>query len=248
MTPIKPQGTHAMYSRRTFFRTAGVAAAAVATTSVVRADEEACAVFTPDRQKDISPDQALQLLKDGNARFIKGKTVNCDLRAQVKATSGYQSPFAAIVGCIDSRVPPELVFDQQLGAVFAARIAGNFINDDIIGSLEFATKVAGAKAVVILGHSECGAIKGAIDHVKLGFLTKMLANIEPAIEAVQGVEGDRKSKNKAFVQAVAEKNAILAAKMLTDKSDVLRELVEQKQLVIAAAMRDISTGEVKFLS
>ena len=236
-----------MYSRRSFFQAAGIATAALATTNAY-ADDNSCAVFTPDRQKDLSPDQALQLLKDGNARFLSGKTVNCDLRAQVKATSSYQSPFAAIVGCIDSRVPPELVFDQQLGSVFAARIAGNFVNDDIIGSLEFATKVAGAKAILVLGHSECGAIKGAIDHVKLGYLTKMLANIEPAVEAVQGVDGERTSKNKVFVQAVAEKNAILAAKMLTEKSDVLRELVEAKQLVISAAMRDISTGEVKFLS
>lgn len=188
------------------------------------------------------------MLKDGNARFMTGTTVNCDLRAQVKATAGHQAPFAVIVRCIDSRVPPELVFDQQIGDIFAARIAGNFVNDDIIGSLEFATKVAGAKAIVVLGHTECGAIKGAVDDVKLGLLTKMLANIRPAVDAVPGFDGERTSKNKKFVQAVADKNAVLAAQLLTARSEILRELVEQKQLVIAAAMRDIATGQVTFLS
>ncbi len=167
--------------------------------------------------------------------------------AQVHATSSGQSPFAAVVGCIDSRVPPELVFDQRIGDVFVARIAGNFVNDEIIGSLEFATKLAGAKAIVVLGHTECGAIMGGIDGAKLGLLTKMLENFNPPIEASRDVEGERSSKNKKLVQAVADTNALLAAKMLTDRSEVLRELVAQKQLVIAAAMHDISTGSVKFL-
>ncbi len=238
-----------MYSRRDFFKNA--AAVSIAATSVVHApaalSEEACKVFNPDLQKATSPEQAIQMLKDGNARFLAGKTVNCDLKLQVKESSQQQSPFAVIVGCIDSRVPPELVFDQQIGDIFAARIAGNFVNDDIIGSMEFATKVAGAKAIVVLGHTECGAIKGAIDGVKLGFLTKMLTNITPAVDAVAGFDGERTSKNKKFVQAVADTNAQLAAKMLTDKSEVLRELVANKQLVIAAAMRNIETGEVTFL-
>lgn len=236
-----------MFSRRSFFRSAAIATAALATTGA-HAEGDACSVYTPDRQKGVTPEQALQLLKDGNARFVDGKTINCDLRAQVKATASGQAPFAAIVGCIDSRVPPELVFDQRIGDVFAARIAGNFVNDDIIGSLEFATKVAGAKAIVVLGHTECGAVKGAIDKVKLGYLTKMLENIQPAVEAVKDAGGERTSKNKKFVQAVADQNAILAAKKLVEKSDVLRELIAQKQLVVAAAMRDISTGEVRFLS
>ncbi len=236
-----------MFSRRTFFRSAAIATAALAIQPVL-AEEQACAVYTPDRQKSVTPEQALQLLKDGNARFLAGTTINCDLRAQVKATSTQQSPFAAILGCIDSRVPPELVFDQRIGDVFAARIAGNFVNDDIVGSLEFATKVAGAKAIVVLGHTECGAIKGAIDKVELGLLTKMLANIEPAVASVAGFEGERTAKNKKFVQAVADQNAILAAKKLTDRSSVLSELVAQKQLVVVAAMRDIASGEVRFLA
>lgn len=236
-----------MVSRRNFvLSTAAVSVASVMTTTAATA-QDACAVFTSARQQSTSPEAALQLLKDGNTRFVAGKTVNCDLLAQVRATSTGQAPFAAIVGCIDSRVPPELVFDQRIGDVFAARIAGNFVNDDIIGSLEFATKVAGAKAIIVLGHTECGAIKGGVDGAKLGLLTKMLENFSPAIEASRAVEGARTSKNKKLVQAVADANAVLAAKKLTDRSDVLRELVQQKQLIIAAAMHDIGTGAVKFL-
>jgi carbonic anhydrase len=232
-----------MYTRRNFFISS--AAVSIAMTSAAKAND-ACVVFTPDKQKATTPDGALQLLKDGNARFVSGKSVNCDMSAQVRDTAAGQAPFAVVVGCIDSRVPPELVFDQQLGDIFAARIAGNFVNDDIIGSLEFATKVAGAKAIVVLGHTECGAIKGAVDGAKLGLLTKMLENFKPAIEASSGIDGDKSSKNKKLVQAVADMNAQLAAKKLTERSDVLRELVEQKQLLITSAMHDLSTGTVKF--
>ena len=158
------------------------------------ADDD-CVVFDAARQSAKTPDAALQRLMDGNARLLAGKTVNCDLLAQIEATAAGQAPFAAIVGCIDSRVPPELVFDQRLGSVFAARIAGNFVNTDIIGSLEFATAAAGAKLVLVLGHSECGAIKGAIDNVQLGNLTATLSNIWPAVEATAGIPGERNSKN-----------------------------------------------------
>ena len=132
--------------------------------------------------------------------------------------------------------------------MFVARIAGNFVNTDIIGSLEFATKIVGARAIVVLGHTECGAIKGSIDQVKLGNLTKMLENFTPAIEASKSVAGERSSKNAKLVQAVADANAKLAAKMLMDRSEVLRELVDNKQLVIAAAMHDVATGKVTFFS
>jgi carbonic anhydrase len=218
--------------------------AAVAETALA----QDCAVYTKDRQRSVSPAAAIDLLKAGNERFITGKSVNCSLMQQVKATAGGQAPFAAVVGCIDSRVPPELVFDQRIGDIFVARIAGNFVNIDIIGSLEFATKLAGAKAIVVLGHTECGAIKGAIDHAKLGNLTKMLRNFRPAIAAAKGVEGERSSKNNKLVQAVADVNARLAAKMLTDKSAVLRELVQNKQLTIASAMHDVATGKVTFFA
>lgn len=232
-----------MYTRRNFFGTA--AALTLAGTAAARG-QDACAVVTADKQKTTTPASAIQALKDGNARFIAGKTINCDLRTQVVATSTGQYPIAAIVGCIDSRVPPELVFDQRLGDVFAARIAGNFVNTDIIGSLEFATKVAGAKAIVVLGHTECGAIKGAVDNAKLGNLTKMLENFVPAVSAAQSVEGDKNSKNKKYVQAVADRNVEIAAKQLTEKSEVLRELVAAGQLQIVSAMHDLATGKVTF--
>ncbi len=207
-----------------------------------------CSAFDKSRQDGTSPDQALQMLQDGNARFLSGKSVNCDLLAQVRATASGQAPFAAVVGCIDSRVPPELVFDQQIGDIFAARIAGNFVNTDIIGSLEFATKLAGAKLIVVLGHTECGAIKGAVDDAKLGNLTATLANIRPSVIKIKPVDGPQTSKNKQLVQAVADQNARDAAAMLSARSQVLRELVSAGQLKIVAAMHDVGTGKISWLS
>lgn len=228
-------------TRRSFLGT--TAALTVASAATAHA-QEVCSVVTADRQKATTPAAALKALKDGNARFASGSTINCDLRAQVKATATGQYPVAAIVGCIDSRVPPELVFDQRLGDIFAARIAGNFVNTDNIGSLEFATKLADAKVIVVLGHTECGAIKGAVDNAKLGNLTKMLENFAPAVAASAGVEGERSSKNKKLVQAVADSNVTIAAKQLVDRSEVLRELVASGQLQIVSAMHDIATGQV----
>ena len=213
----------------------------------VHADDD-CVVFDAARQSAKTPDQALQRLMDGNARLLAGKTVNCDLLAQIEATANGQAPFAAIVGCIDSRVPPELVFDQRLGSVFTARIAGNFVNTDIIGSLEFTTKVAGAKLIIVLGHSSCGAIKGAIDQVQLGNLTATLNNVWPAVEATTGIAGERSSKNAAFVQAVAETNAKLAARTLVDRSPIMSALIDAGSLRVVAAMHDIATGRVSLLT
>jgi carbonic anhydrase len=223
----------------------GLALPVLVGTRAVLADDE-CVVFDAALQGAVTPDQALQRLMDGNARLLADKTVNCDLLAQIEATAAGQAPFAAIVGCIDSRVPPELVFDQRLGSVFAARIAGNFVNTDVIGSLEFATKVAGAKLVVVLGHSECGAVKGAIDNVQLGNLTATLGNIWPAVEATTGV-GERSSKNRAIVQAVAETNARLAARMLLERSPTMSELADAGSLKVVAAMHDVGTGRVTLL-
>jgi carbonic anhydrase len=209
--------------------------------------QDACSVFTPERQKATTPQDALRLLQEGNARFVSGKMVNCDLMKQVRATSHGQAPFAAIVGCIDSRVPPELVFDQQLGSIFAARIAGNFVNTDIIGSLEFCCKLMGSKAIVVLGHSDCGAIKGAIDQAKLGNLTETLSHIEPAVTATK-FAGKRTSKDKKLVQAVADTNAQLAARMILGRSPVLKEMADKKEIVVTAAMHDIETGRVSFFT
>lgn len=235
-----------MLSRRAFCTCASLPFASTLVPNAAHA-ADACAVMTRDLQKNVSPDGAINRLKEGNARFVSGKTINCDLMAQVKGTASGQAPFAAIVGCIDSRVPPELVFDQRIGDVFCARVAGNFINTDIIGSLEFAAKVAGTPAIVVLGHSECGAIKGAIDHVKLGNLTAMLANIDPAVKATKA-SGARDSKNAAFVQAVAENNVTMGVAMLTKKSAVLKELVAAKRLRIVGAMHDVATGRVSFMA
>jgi carbonic anhydrase len=235
-----------MISRRLFCGclAAGLSAVAVG----AHAQSQECTVFTPDRQKAISPDDAIARLKAGNERFSVGKSVNCDLLTQVKQTADHQSPFAAIVGCIDSRVAPELVFDQRIGDVFCARVAGNFANTDIIGSLEFATKVAGARAIVVLGHTSCGAIKGAVDNVKLGNLTAMLKNFQPALATLTRADGKRDSHNAALVQKVADANAKLTAATLTKRSAILKSLVDAKQLKIVAAMHDIKTGKIAWFS
>src|SRR3954449_13537625 len=203
-----------------------------------------CAVFTPDRQKSTTPDDAIARLNGGNERFTAGESVNCDLTAQVNQTAKNQSPFAAIVGCIDSRVPPELVFDQRIGDVFCARVAGNFVNTDIIGSLEYSTKVAGAKAIVILGHNFCGAIKSAVDDVKLGNITALLRNFRPALATLKPSDGHRDSHNHPLVQKVAEANARLTAASLPKRSRIIRTMVDSGELKIAAAMHDITTGQV----
>lgn len=216
--------------------------------SGVHAQSLDCAVFTPDRQKSTTPDDAIARLKTGNERFTAGKSVNCDLMAQVKQTASSQSPYAAIVGCIDSRVPPELVFDQRIGDVFCARVAGNIVNTDIIGSLEYSTKVAGAKAIVVLGHNSCGAIKSAVDGVKLGKITALLKNFQPALATLSKGDGHRDSQNDPLVQKVAESNARLTAASLTKHSPIIKALVDAKQLKIAAAMHDITTGKVSWLS
>ena len=236
-----------MISRRqTFKNMVGFAALTGAIATEVQA-QDSCAVFTSTTQAAVTPDAALKRLQEGNARFVAGKTVNCDLTKQVKETATQQSPIAVIVGCIDSRVPPEMVFDQRLGDVFAARIAGNFVNTDIIGSLEFATAAAGAKLIVVLGHSECGAIKGAVDDVKLGNLTSMLANIRPSLTKLNYV-GVPSSKNKELVQKVADQNAKDAADMIMAKSTVIADLVKSGKVKIVSAMHDLSTGKISFFA
>src|ERR1700761_3182215 len=169
-----------MTTRRNFLMGIGALGTGVAG---VRA-EDLCGVFTKTKQSAISAAQALDRLKEGNVRFVAGHPIHCNPQTQVKLTAAGQAPFAAVLGCMDSRVAPELVFDQQIGDIFAVRVAGNFVNTDILGSLEYATEVAGAKLIVVLGHSDCGAIKGAIDDVKLGNLTALLKQIQPAIEQV----------------------------------------------------------------
>ena len=202
--------------------------------------------------KEISSEQKkinnkiLQRLKDGNKRFVDNKLNDQNYKEQIKETANGQFPFAAVLGCIDSRVPAEIVFDQGIGDLFNVRIAGNFVNDDILGSLEFACKVAGSKIIVVLGHTSCGAIKGACDNVQLGKLTGMLDNISPAIAEVHGNYLDRSSANTQYVQEVAETNVKLTVKAIYERSEILKEMIKTGEVSIVGAMYDVSTGKVSF--
>lgn len=200
---------------------------------------------TKETQASISPSEAVQILKDGNARFVNKQTLGRDLNQQVSDTSTGQAPFAAVLGCIDSRVPAEMVFDQGIGDIFNVRIAGNFVNEDILGSLEFSCKAAGSKAIVVLGHVACGAVKGACDHVELGNLTGMLGKIMPAVDAVEE-SGDRSSANADFVQKVSDLNVKMAVDAIRSKSPVLKEMEDNGEITIVGAMYDIRTGAVRF--
>lgn len=212
-----------------------------------RAAHNVCAAFTKETQAATSSADALERLKVGNARFVANQPLHCNMQTQVRQTAAGQAPFAAVLGCMDSRAAPELVFDQRIGDIFAVRIAGNFVNTDILGSLEYATQVAGAKLIVVLGHSDCGAVKGAIDHVELGNLTAALENIRPAVSEVTDAGGPRDSKNKKFVQKVSERNVQDAAVQLTARSPILAGLVSDHKLLIAGAIHDVGTGVVSWL-
>jgi carbonic anhydrase len=202
--------------------------------------------LTQESQAAITPAKALEMLKQGNERFVSGKLKKRDLLAQVKQTSKGQFPFTAIVSCLDSRIPPALVFDQGIGDIFVAMVAGNFVNDDILGSFEFATKLAGAKLIVVMGHTECGAVQGACDKAQLGLLTATLASINPAVNAVRGDYTPRTSNNDKFVQAVTEMNVKLTMQKLRDRSVLLREMIDKGEIGLAGAMYDVSTGRVTF--
>ena len=204
-------------------------------------------VQTAASQAALTPDAALAKLKAGNQRFVSGTMVERDLNAQVAATAGGQYPHSIVLSCIDSRVPPELVFDQGIGDIFSPRIAGNFVDEDILGSMEFAAAVAGSKAILVLGHTECGAVKGACDDVKLGNLTQTLSNIRPAVEAVAGFDGERTSANKAFVNAVTLENVCQTVDNILARSEVLAELADAGKLAVVGALYDVGSGEVAFL-
>lgn len=201
-----------------------------------------------ESQAKMTPKDAIKMLKEGNERFTAEKMINRDLMAQVEKTGEGQYPFAAVVSCIDSRIPTEMVFDQGVGDIFNARVAGNFVNTDILGSLEFAAKVAGSKAIVVMGHTECGAVKGACDNVKLGNLTPMLANIQPAIDGVKDVSGERNSKNAEYVQQVADLNVELTIEKIKSDSEILREMYDNGEIDIVGAMYDVHSGKVTFMN
>ena len=235
-------------NRRQLIKTLPAAAAAGALfTFAGRTLADEIPAMSRESQRNMTPEHALRALKEGNDRFISGKMLQRNLMAQVRATASGQYPFAVVLGCIDSRVPPELVFNQGIGDIFSPRIAGNFANTDIIGSIEFATELAGAKLVVVLGHTECGAVKGACDNVQLGNLTQTLSNLTPAVYAMKEVCDDRTSKNKAFVQKVADENVRLTVQAITERSAILKDLVAGNRLKVVGAMHDVATGRVSFL-
>lgn len=208
---------------------------------------DSAGVQTMQSQAALTPDAALAMLKEGNKRFRSGEMRQRDYRAQVIATAQGQYPHSIVLSCIDSRAAPELLFDQGLGDIFAPRVAGNFVDAELLGSIEFAAAVAGAKAIVVLGHTECGAVKGACDNVEMGNLTQTLANIRPAVAAVKGFDGERTSQNKAFVDAVSHENVRQTVDNILTRSDALKGLVDSGKLKVVGAMYDVATGEVTFL-
>jgi carbonic anhydrase len=227
-------------SRRIFLT---VPAAAVVTGllgGVAHGDE-----LTREQRDRMTPDEILAEMKEGNEHFRKGQEPRRDYLAEQKSFAKAQYPVAVLLSCIDSRAPAEVIMDLGLGNVFNCRLAGNVVNEDVLGSMEFACKVAGAKVVLVMGHTSCGAIKGAIDNVELGNLTHLLAKIRPAVKATP-FDGERSSKNPAFVDAVARKNVELAMAQVLEKSPVLRELEDKRAIHVAGAMYDLETATVDF--
>ena len=202
--------------------------------------------LTKEMQSAITPSVALEILKEGNKRFVSNLKINRNLLQQANETSDGQHPFAVILSCIDSRTSAELIFDQGLGDVFSVRIAGNIINEDILGSMEFGCKVAGAKIIVVLGHTKCGAVKGACDNVALGNLTGLIAKIKPAVEQEAVTAENRNSSNGVFVENVAELNVSLSVKNILLKSPIIADMVKNGDIGIVGGIHDITTGEVKF--
>jgi carbonic anhydrase len=202
--------------------------------------------LTKEMQSAITPSVALEILKEGNKRFVSNLKINRNLLQQANETSDGQHPFAVILSCIDSRTSAELVFDQGLGDVFSIRIAGNIVNEDILGSMEFGCKVAGAKIIVVLGHTKCGAVKGACDNVALGNLTGLIAKIKPAVEQEAVTAENRNSSNGVFVENVAELNVSLSVKNILLKSPIIADMVKNGDIGIVGGIHEIKTGEVKF--
>lgn len=205
-------------------------------------------VMTKAEQEALTPDQVLQDFKDGNIRFHEGNITRRDHSAQIRkqATSG-QYPKAVVISCLDSRVPVEDVFDQGLGDIFVGRVAGNFVNEDLLGSIEFGCKVAGAKLVLVMGHQHCGAVKGAIDDVKLGNITALLTKIKPAVAMSQNFQGEKSSKNDEFVKYVSENNVRHTIKQIREKSPILKEMEEKGQIKIVGVFYRLSDGMLEFV-
>lgn len=199
-----------------------------------------------ESQAQMTPRKALDFLKEGNQRFMSNLKAHRDLLEQANATVDGQWPFATILSCIDSRTSAELIFDQGLGDIFSVRIAGNIVNTDILGSMEFACKVAGSKLIVVLGHTKCGAVKGACDHVEMGNLTELLSKIQPSVYQEKVTTDERNSKNSAFVENVAQINVKRSVKSIIERSSILEQMLENGEIGIVGAMHNLETGEVIF--
>ncbi|MCP9755813.1 carbonic anhydrase [Lacihabitans sp. CCS-44] len=197
-------------------------------------------------QQHTTPRMALEILKDGNHRFVKNYKANRNLLQQVNDTRDGQWPFATVLSCIDSRTSAELIFDQGLGDIFSVRIAGNIVNTDILGSMEFACKIAGSKLIVVLGHTKCGAVKGACDHVEMGNLTELLSKLQPAVYSEKETLSERNSKNPQFVENVARINTKRSVKSIIERSFILEQMLENGEIGIVGANYDVESGLVEF--
>ncbi|MEP7383900.1 MAG: carbonic anhydrase family protein [Gemmatimonadota bacterium] len=199
-------------------------------------------------QATITPRSALDFLHEGNARFVNNLNTNRDLLQQANATRDDQWPFATILSCMDSRTSAELIFDQGLGDIFSIRVAGNIVNTDVLGSMEFACRLAGSRLIVVLGHSNCGAVKGACDHVELGNLTELLSKVQPAVYEERSVTdpSERNSKNRAFVASVARLNVHRSVRSVIDRSYILERMIEEEQIGVVGGMHDLDSGRVEF--
>jgi carbonic anhydrase len=197
-------------------------------------------------QQHTTPRMALEILKDGNQRFVKNYKANRNLLQQVNDTRDGQWPFATVLSCIDSRTSAELIFDQGLGDIFSVRIAGNIVNTDILGSMEFACKLAGSKLIVVLGHTKCGAVKGACDHVEMGNLTELLSKLQPAVYSEKETLTDRSSNNPQFVENVAKINTKRSVKSIIERSFILEQMLENGEIGIVGANYDVESGVVEF--
>jgi len=234
------------FDRRAFFKAAGIATA-VGVVGASLGGVLAYADLTQEQRDKMTPDEIIQQMKAGNERFRAGKPLHRDLMREAQATAKGQYPAAIVFGCVDSRAPAELILDFGIGYIFSGRVAGNVADEDIFGSMEFACKVAGSKVVLVMGHTACGAIKGAIDGVQLGNLTALLAKIRPAVETTH-YTGERSAKNYEFVDAVARRNVLLTVANIRERSAVLRDLESTGSIKIAGSMYNLETGMVEFLA
>jgi len=203
-------------------------------------------VITKEEQQSLTPDKIMTLLKEGNERFVKGELTVKDFPKQIIEASKGQYPKAVILSCLDSRVPIEKVFDRSIGDVFVARVAGNIVNEDILASMEYGCKVSGAKVIVVLGHTDCGAVKSAIDNVQMGNITELLAKIRPSIDSLGPYSGEKTSKNKEFVEKVSDENVKTAIDKIRMESPILKEMEEKGEIEIVGGVYNIDNGKVSF--